>query len=212
MRSRWLGVGAALVAALVSAVFWSRLPEQVPTHWNLKGEPDDWATRTGAALLGPALILGVTLLGQILPRIDPRRANYPGFQRVYWLVINGLALLLLVVHIVALASAAGLDVRVPRVLAGALALLMLVFGNYMGRIRPNWFMGIRTPWTLDSEEVWRKTHRLAGWLFVAAGLIAGLAALSPVGDPLVVVLVATLTAAILPAVLSLVFWLRERRS
>lgn len=212
MRSRWLGVGAALVAALVSAVFWSRLPAQVPTHWNLRGEPDDWATRTGAALLGPALILGVSLLGRILPRIDPRRANYPGFQRVYWLVINGLALLLLLGHTVALASAAGLDVRVPRVLAGALALLMLVFGNYMGRIRPNWFMGIRTPWTLDSEEVWRKTHRLAGWLFVGAGLVAGLAALAPVGDPLVVVLVATLTAAIVPAVLSLVFWLRERRS
>ena len=212
MRSRWLGVGAVLAAALLSVVFWSRLPEQVPTHWNLRGEPNDWSSRGWAVLFGPGLMLGVVMLGHVLPRIDPRRRNYPAFQRVYWLVINSVILLIFLVHAIMLGSAAGMDFRVPHVLAFGIALLLIVFGNYMGRIRPNWFMGIRTPWTLDSEAVWRKTHRLAGWLFVAAGVIAGLAVFVPVGDPLVVVLVTTMAAAIVPAVLSLVFWLRERRS
>ena len=95
--------------------------------------------------------MGVVLLGHVLPGIDPRRRNYPAFQRVYWLVINSVVLLIFLTHAITLGSAAGMDFRVPHVLAFGIALLLIVFGNYMGRIRPNWFMGIRTPWTSQTS-------------------------------------------------------------
>jgi len=212
MRSRWLGIVAALAAVIVSAALWAKLPPEVVTHWNLLGKPDGSSSRAWAALAGPAIILGLTLLFQVLPRIDPRRENYEKFRDVYWLVVNGLLLCLLVLHLAILASGAGAVVSVQRVGAGCLAVLMLVLGNSLGRIRPNWFMGVRTPWTLDSPEVWRKTHRVAAWLLVGAGVVTGGAALIRRVNPLGIGLGAVLVMAVVSIVASYVFWLQERRS
>jgi len=212
MRSRWLGIVAALAAVIVSAALWAKLPPEVVTHWNFLGKPDGSSSRVWAALAGPAIILGLTLLFQVLPRIDPRRENYEKFRDVYWLVVNGLLLCLLVLHLATLASGAGAVVSVQRVGAGCLAVLMLVLGNSLGRIRPNWFMGVRTPWTLDSPEVWRKTHRVAAWLLVGAGVVTGGAALIRRVNPLGIGLGAVLVMAVVSIVVSYVFWLQERRS
>ncbi len=212
MRSRWLGLAAALVAALASAVLWRHLPPEVVTHWNLRGEPDGWSSRTFAALFGPLVILAVTLLFQVVPRIDPRRANYAKFIDVYWFVANGVILFITVLHLILLSAGIGAPVGAPRLLAGLLAVLMIVLGNLLGRIRPNWFIGVRTPWTLESAEVWRKTHRAAAWLFVLAGVATGLAVLIPSANPLRVSVVAVIVAAVASAGLSLVLWLKENRT
>jgi immunity protein, SdpI family len=212
MRSRWLGIAVALVAGLVSAVLWTSLPPELTTHWSLRGNPDGSSSRAWAAVAGPALILGLTLLFQILPRIDPKRENYPKFQDVYWLLVNGFLLCLLVFHVALLASGAGAPVSVRRITAGCLAVLMLVLGNSLGRIRPNWFMGIRTPWTLASPDVWRRTHRVGAWLLVGAGAVTGAAALISGTNPLGIGLGAMIVAALVSVVLSLIFWLQEQRS
>jgi uncharacterized membrane protein len=212
MRSRWLGIVVALAAAIVSIAFWSKLPPEVVTHWTLLGKGDGSSSRAWAALAGPGIILGLTLLFQIVPRIDPRRENYAKFRDVYWLVVNGLLLCLLVLHLAILASGAGAAVSVQRVSAGCLAVLMLVLGNSLGRIRPNWFMGVRTPWTLDSPEVWRRTHRVAAWLLVGAGVVTGGAALIPRVNPLGIGMGAVIVMAVVSVVLSYVFSLQERRS
>jgi len=212
MRSRWLGIVAALAAAIVSAAFWSKLPPEVVTHWNLLGKADGSSSRAWAALAGPGIILVLTLLFQVVPRIDPRRENYDKFREVYWLVVNGLLLCLLVFHLAILASGAGAAVSVQRVSAGCLAVLMLVLGNSLGRIRPNWFMGVRTPWTLESPEVWRRTHRVAAWLLVGAGVVTGTAALIRGVNPLGIGLGAVMVMAVVSIVVSYFFWLQERRS
>jgi uncharacterized membrane protein len=191
-------------------LLWSRLPPEVVTHWNLRGEPDGWMSRGAAALLGPALVLVFTGIAQVLPTIDPRRENYARFSSAYWLVINGLILFFAFLHVAVLVSGAGARLSIERVIVGGLAVLLLVVGNALGRIRPNWFLGIRTPWTLESPDVWRKTHRLAAWLFVSAGLVVGAAAFLPFLNPLVVAFVAAIIAAAVPALLSLVFWFREK--
>jgi len=212
MRSRWLGIAAALLAVIISIVLWPKLPPELVTHWNPRGDPDGSSSRVWAVVAGPAIILGLTLLLQVLPRIDPWRENYARFADLYWLVMNGLLLCVLVLHVAVLAAGAGAGVSVQRVSAGGLAVLMLVLGNSMGRLRRNWFMGVRTPWTLDSPDVWRRTHRVAAWLFVGAGILTGGAALIPRINPLVVGFVAVIVAALGSAALSLVFWLQERRS
>jgi uncharacterized membrane protein len=212
MRSRWLGIAAASLAVIASIALWPKLPPELVTHWNLRGDPDGSSSRVWAVVAGPAIILGLTLLLQVLPRIDPWRENYARFADLYWLVVNGLLLCVLVLHVAVLAAGAGAGVSVQRVSAGGLAVLMLVLGNSMGRLRPNWFMGIRTPWTLDSADVWRRTHRVAAWLFVGAGIMTGGAALIPRINPLAVGFVVVIVAALGSAALSLVFWLQEGRS
>ena len=212
MRNRWLGLGAAIAAGIVSLFFWGRLPAEVVTHWNLRGEPDGTSSRTVAALAGPLLLLGLTVLFQFLPRLDPRRQNYARFEPVYWLVVNGILIWLLVLHTALLAAGSGAAVSLQHLIAGSSAVLLVVLGNSFGRIQPNWFMGIRTPWTLDHPEVWRRTHRMAAWLFVLAGIGTGLALLVPGVNPLGIALWATVTAAAVSLLFSLVFWLQEKRS
>jgi uncharacterized membrane protein len=103
-------------------------------------------------------------------------------------------------------------VNVVRVLSGMLAVFLMVLGNVFGRIRQNWFLGIRTPWTLDNPTVWRKTHRVAGWLFVTAGALTLLGALVPSVNPMTMAGVATVAAASGSVAASFVFWLKERRT
>lgn len=158
------------------------------------------------------IILGLTLLFQVLPLIDPRRENYAKFHDTYRLFVNGLLLCVLVLHIAILASGAGAAVSVERVSTGCFAVLLLVLGNSLGRVRPNWILGVRTPWTLDNPEVWRKTHHVAAWLLVGSGIVTGVAALLPRANPLEIGFTAVLIAAVASILLSLVFWFQERRS
>ncbi len=212
MRSRWLLFVVIAVAALASVLMWNRLPDQVPTHWNVRGEPDGWSPRIMAAVMLPLLIAGIAVGLRILPKIDPRRANYEKFLDAYWLMGNCLGVFFGVLHITVLASAAGYPIDTSRVGAACVGLLLAICGNYLGRVRPNWFLGIRTPWTLDHPEIWRKTHRLTGWMFVVAGIV--IIGTAFVAGPLIpyVVVGAVLTAVLVPIAASFIFWYRGKQS
>jgi len=212
MGNRWLAVWVLLAATAASALLWPLLPDRIVTHWNAAGVADGWSSRTTAVLIGPAAIAALTLVFQLLPRIDPRRANYAKFQDVYWLVANTLVLFVAVLHLVVLGAGAGARIDVLRVLGAGVAVLMIVLGNFFGRIQPNWFMGIRTPWTLDNPEVWRKTHRVAAWLFVLAGVATAVSLVIPGVRPLWVAFGGSMVAALGSVVLSLIFWLKEKRT
>jgi len=164
---------AALVMGLISlgvtAVLYSRLPETIPVHWNVRGEVDDYGPRYLAWVIG-ALPLLIYLLMRFLPTVDPRRKNYEKSARAYNAAMIGIVALMMVLQLLILGSAAGFDLRVDMFVKAAVGVLFVVIGNYMGTIRSNFFFGIKTPWTLSSDEVWRKTHRLGGALFILAGL------------------------------------------
>ncbi|MDI3280388.1 MAG: SdpI family protein [Bacillota bacterium] len=119
----------------------------------------------------PLLGLGIYLLMLVVPRWDPRRENYARFLPAYRLTRAALVLFTAVLQGVVLAAGLGRAVPVGPVVQGAVSFLFLLIGNQLGRVRPNYFFGIRTPWTLASEEVWRRTHRLGAWLLVGAGLV-----------------------------------------
>jgi len=144
---------------------------QVPIHWNAAGAIDGYAEKWIAGVIA----LGLYLLMLLLPRIDPNRANYAQFATAYGVVrLAILALLVILMGSVAL----GLHVLVDGLVEVVMGAFLFVVGTVMGKVRPNWFVGIRTPWTLSSKRSWVKTHRLGGWLFVAWGLleiVAGLA-------------------------------------
>lgn len=170
MNRRWIGpVVIALMVAFALAVY-GRLPEQIPTHFDLSGEPDDWSDRFPGAFVMPALAAGVYLLLFALRRIDPRRAHYQRFEGTYWVILNVIAITMAAFQVLTLGLALGWPIDMGRAITVTVGLLFVGLGNYLPRIRSNWWIGIRTPWTLESETVWRETHRVAGWTFVAAGL------------------------------------------
>jgi uncharacterized membrane protein len=209
MRGRSFGYWVTAAAGLVSFWVYPLLPPRVPMHFAASGQPDGYGPKLFAVLVGPVMVLVLRLVMGVLPRLDPRRENYRKFRETYWLFVNGLLLFIAVLHVTVLGYALGAPVRVDRVGTGGLGVLLVVIGNYLGRIEPNWFIGIRTPWTLSSEHVWRRTHRLGGWILVLGGLscIGTIFVSSKAALPIFVGTIALVV--VIPVVISYVLWKRE---
>lgn len=156
---------------IASAVSWPLVDEPIPIHWDASGEVDRTGGKAEGLLMLPGITTGVYLLLAFLPRIDPARANYGLFAGTYSLIRFGTTAFLALVHGVVLATAFGADVDIALVLPVGLAGLFLLLGNAMGKVRPNYFAGVRTPWTLASVKSWNATHRVAGWVFMVAGVL-----------------------------------------
>ncbi len=210
MRSRWT---AAVVLAgmwVLALVIYLRAPSRIPMHWNLHGEIDGWGGPASAFTL-PAVGMGIVLMMEILPRLDPRRANWEKFGGEVRLIVNVLVLFLAWMELSTIGAwTFGWPVDGSRATLVGMGLLLMVMGNYFPRIRSNWWMGIRTPWTLSSDRVWRDTHRLAGRTFVAAGGVSLLAALLLPGSVgVTVALTAVGAGAAVPVVYSYLAWRRD---
>jgi len=210
MRSRWFGLVVAALGAVVSVWAYGRLPETVATHWNLQGTPDGFSSRIWAVVLMPLVTVGLTSLFNVLPRVDPRRENYAKFLDSYWLIANAILVFTGVVHGLILANGLGYTVQVDRLLPVGVGLLFVFLGNYLTRVEPNWFIGVRTPWTLSSDTVWRKVHRTAGWLFVIAGIVIAAGAFAPRSAFMPLFVVTIVAAAGIPVAQSYVLWKREQ--
>jgi len=204
----------AIVAVAVALAFslWAlpRLPDQVATHWGLSGQPDDWSSRTFAALFFPGMMLVLTAVFAFLPRIDPLRRNYEVHGSTYWALVNSVVVFMVLVHVAVLGNGLGWPIPMGRVAPAGVGALFVLIGNLMTRMRPNWFMGIRTPWTLSSERVWRKTHRVGGYAFMAGGLLMILIAFVS-GPRLVPLLLGVVGVIVLwPVVYSYLEWRKEQ--
>lgn len=159
----------AVMLALL-ATTWPLAPARVPIHWNASGEVDGYGSKTTGVLLPPILALGLYLLLLFAPRVDPGRANYATFQNSYLVIRTAVLAVVAVLYGVTCLAARGAGVSRSVVVPLAVGALFVVLGSVMGKIRPNWFVGIRTPWTLSSKDAWVRTHRLGGWLFLLLGL------------------------------------------
>lgn len=213
MSKRWLSPVVIAAMAVFAAAVFPRLPAEVPTHFGMSGEPDDWMPRWPGAFMAPAVALGLWLLLLALRRIDPRRSHYERFDQTYWAILNLITLFLATTQALSLGLALGWPVDAGRVMYTLLGVLFLVLGNIMPRLKSNWWIGIRTPWTLESERVWTATHRLGGWSFVLGGLVMILAALFlPAQARGWVAVPAIVLAAGVPLVYSFVAWRRETGS
>jgi uncharacterized membrane protein len=170
----WLVLAGMFALAWMS---WSVVHERIPVHWGLDGAPDRWGGRFEGLMVVPLVALVIYFVMLLVPRIDPGRANYASFAPAYNTVRMLVLLVLAVVQVFTLLQYRGrvtnMEVIGP-LLAG---IVFLVTGNVMGKLRPNWFVGIRTPWTLSSKESWMRTHRAGGWVFIASGIVMLIVAL-----------------------------------
>lgn len=170
---QWLLLGAMFGAA---ALFWGRAPERIPVHWNFQGQVDRFGGKFEGLLLLPLIALGVYLLLLLAPRIDPGRANYARFQGAYTAIRIAILALLALIDVGIYAAIFKVPHAMGHLLNFGIGALFIVIGGVLGKVRPNWFVGIRTPWTLSSKQSWTRTHRAGGWVFLASGLATILAA------------------------------------
>lgn len=159
-----------LIPTIFSIVNWNNFPDSIPTHWDINGEIDSYSGKW-AVFLGPLIATGVYLLMLLLPKIDPRKKNYDLFTGAYWVIRIAIVMLMCILGMITDLVSLGYDLNVAMIIMLAVLGLFLLLGNQFGRIRPNYFVGIRTPWTLNNEEVWMKTHRLTGKIWVVASLL-----------------------------------------
>lgn len=155
----------------LAGYFYNHFPEMVASHWNFRGEIDSYANKTQGAWAIPVILIALYGMFWGLPLIDPKRERYADFARAYLIMRDMILGLLLFVYTIAGLSNLGFPVKVGNITAFAVGLLMIVLGNYMGKLKKNWFVGIKTPWTLSSDNVWNRTHRAGGWFFVVFGII-----------------------------------------
>ncbi len=194
-----------LVCVGLSFFFYAHSPEIIATHWNFRGEADGYSSRMFGSFFFPGLLIGIYLLFLALPFLDPKRERYEEFAKIYnifrYLIVGVLAIVYLATGIYNI----GYHINIGITVATVIGIMMIVLGNYMGKIKKNWFMGIRTPWTLSSENVWNKTHRVGGVLFMIFGVIIIAAPFLP--ETLAMILFFGYTVAMLAGTFGYSYWL-----
>lgn len=167
-----LAVGFVVLSAIVSVLSAPSLPEQLFTHWNAAGEPDGTMSKPLALALFPVLTAGLLILLTLVPRVDPLGENVEAFRRHYdWFIVIFTGFMF-VLHTGVIAFNLGYTFNFTLLLLAPIAVLLYYAGVLMTHTERNWFIGIRTPWTLSDEGVWNRTHELGGKLFKLTAVIA----------------------------------------
>lgn len=171
-------ISLACVATTIvfAAILYPDLPEQIPTHWNAAGEVDDYTAKPWGVIVLPAAAVFSWVLMKLIPVISPKGFRTDEFQGVVNVFQVAFVSFMSVIAVLVLLSAYGVGVPIDSIVPLGVGLLFVVIGNYMGKVRKNFFIGIRTPWTLASDEVWARTHRLGGRLFMLCGALLMLTA------------------------------------
>jgi immunity protein, SdpI family len=208
-RVYWI-IGFALVAIAVAVTAWlyGSLPERIPTHWNIRGEVDGYGGKW-TLFIFPVTMVGMLALFHYLPALSPKQFDVNSFRSTYLYIMVlciGLfaymhGVMLYAVHQAAMKQA---SVDLGRAFIAGLFLFFALMGNVMGKVRKNFYIGVRVPWTLASDRVWNDTHRLAAWVFVAAGVIGfGMIVL---GVPIIYPIVVLVLSAFVPVIYSFVHY------
>jgi len=171
MRKSWIIVLAIILLSFVLSIyFYPKMPEKMASHWNAQGEVDGHLPKCWGLFLIPLILTGLTMLFIAIPRIDPLKANIEKFRRYYDGFIILLFLFLLSVHFQVILWNIGIKINPNAMFPIGLGFLFFYTGILLENAKRNWFIGIRTPWTLSNEKVWDKTHEIGGKLFKIAGI------------------------------------------
>ena len=171
---------------LISIGTYPFLPDTIASHFDAAGHVNGTSPKWVIAVLFPAISIGIYVLVRVLMAASPRlgyqnqrRAN----QEVVNVILVGVLLLELIIQLIIIGLALGMRIDIAFVVSLAVSLLFIFIGNYLGRLRRNFWAGIRTPWTLASDTVWERTHRLGGWLFVVGGFLGVIMSFVPLLRP-----------------------------
>jgi len=196
------------IALLVGVFLYARLPDPMPSHWNAAGEVDGYMSKFWGVFLMPVMTIVLVPLFLVIPHIDPLKANIAKFRGVFnWFIVI-FVIYMLFVYALTLAAALGYQFNMTVMLLPVVGLLFIGVGYMMGQAKRNFFIGIRTPWTLSSETVWDETHKLGSKLFMLGGAVTIISAF--LGENGIwLMLAGMLVAAFVPIIYSYILWRRE---
>ena len=169
-----IGIIWALLAAIfiMSIAFYPRLPEMVPSHWNAQGEVDAYMSRFWGTFTAPLIMLGVVVLFLLIPKIDPLKENVNKFKGYYYEFVVAFLIFMLFMQVHTLLWSIGTKLNINIFIPIITGALFYFVGILLEKAKRNWFIGIRTPWTLSSDVVWDKTHKIGALLFKLCGIIS----------------------------------------
>jgi uncharacterized membrane protein len=210
-RVYWIiAVGLVILAWGISAALYPGLPAKIPTHYNLQGKVDAYGSK-GTIFLMPAVMIFLLGLFQLLPVLSPKGFEVDTARTTYlFVMVLVIGMQGYIQGVILYGAAMGGKLPMARVMLAGLFLFFALMGNVLGRVRRNFYIGVRVPWTLASERVWNDTHRVSAWLFVACGLAGFVVVIS--GLPLLAALAVLPVAVLGPIVYAFVHYKRlERR-
>lgn len=199
-----------VITFLLPAVFFNSLPEKIATHWGLQGNPDAFSEKSIGVFGVPLLSLFIALLFLVIPKIDPKKENFSAFRSEYdllWVLLHAFLLYLLILMIV---FNLGTVFSMTAALFPALAALFFFISRLLQKAKPNWFVGIRTPWALSSETVWNDTHQIGAKLFRGLAVLCILGIFLP-PEFLLAIIALVIASAIALIVYSFVRYRREKK-
>jgi uncharacterized membrane protein len=177
LKTEWFSVSLIILSFVVGFYLWQHFPSIVPTHWGINGEVNGWSGPLFAAFFLPALMLTMYLLFLFMPYIDPKKDQYAAFSSVYHNFKDLMVAFLFILYFMTGLNGLGYQVDISFYVPIMVGALFIIIGIFMRKVKMNWFVGVRTPWTMSSETVWEKTNRLSFWVFVASGLLMAATAL-----------------------------------
>ena len=210
-RPYWIiAILLTLSAWGLAAWVYPGLPDRVPTHWNIEGKVDGWGDKSWATFLMPGMMVIFLVLFAFLPALSPKHFEVDSFRSTYlYIMVLTTALFAYMNGIILLATWQELHegnkfLDIGRAMICGMFLFFALLGNVMGKVRKNFYIGIRVPWTLASDRVWNDTHRLAAWLMVAGGILGFLVVIS--GLPIVLAIGVMIGTFLIPVVYSFVHY------
>lgn len=205
-KTKFYNLTLIITAFLISCLFYGKLPNEMPIHWNIGGEIDNYAPKIFAAFFPPIIMLFIWGGMLFTPKIDPKKDNYLQFNKTYTITTNVIVTFFFVLHIVTILASIGYNIPINKVIPFMVGVLFLIIGNYLPKSKSNFFFGIKTPWTLTNEDTWTKTHRLGGKLFVLSGLITIIGSLFFTGNIQFIILIFSIfIAGIVPIIASYIY-------
>lgn len=209
MKKHVFPLGITLLTLVAWVIALPHLPATMPIHWGANGEADGFATKINAMILTVGIMVLIYFIIAFVPRIDPRKENYKYFSKTYNILLNAVLLLFFFVNMSTILQGLGYNVPMSYIAPIMAGLVFIIIGNYLQRVRSNYFMGIRTPWTLSNENVWKKTHRLSGKIFFIGGLLILISAFLPDGYKSVIMWGSIVLCVAIPYLYSYVAYKKE---
>jgi len=167
--------GIIILSFAIGIYYYPQMPEKVASHWNAGGQVNGYMSKFWGVFLMPIISIGMLLLFMLIPRIDPLKSNIQQFRKNYDGFVVLIMVFLLYIYLLTIFWNSGYTFNMTVLLSPALAILFYYAGILIENAKRNWFIGIRTPWTLSSDKVWDKTHKIGGKLFKIAGVVTLLA-------------------------------------
>ena len=199
-----------LLPILIGIILWGKLPDEIPTHWNAKGEVDGWSSKAFAVFGLPAFLFVVHWVCLLASNADPKKQNHSDklLQLVFWIC----PVISIMIGILTYGTALGVEFKVDKILLVFVGLVFVIIGNYLPKCKQNYTIGIKLPWTLNDEENWNKTHRMGGKLWVISGFATMLCIFVPTNIMVLAFILILFLSIIIPTIYSYVIHKNKMKS